>query len=485
MARQSFLVQPGPHNPRLPYIKDAFPILRIQEISDTFWAMGYPVPREQLEKPTFEFILKFLEFWVEELLSFSPTDEDLLIDTLLKQALLQPRDTGSETDQDSDRPDIVADLLPAVRLMVHFKASKHMMNKLAMHDFTLMDLLRPESARVVRILSAIINFVRFRDEQSVRWREPIQEITIAQQKVLDMDVQLTAISNEILRLRGLLELGDELASSLLSEYNRSPKWTRANELNDGLRTEVKRLSDLSNAWLDKCKAMKVAVTLKYQKIVSLEEQISTKEEECARLQTYSLMNLAEINKALEDMKATLRSEEEELRQLDSAERNVNRTAQAMHWLDEELQKLSKLGSSILESSKTVEQSQEQVSRSNDELNTHRLKIERLDVQQSGLEKKVEASEAKLRALQEMAKDREDEVQQRQTELYAEYDQLSQMREKHQAELDTIKKENEQLSAQTGYLQDQYQHEYNEALDELARLNLLIRDYISEIRSLIT
>lgn len=446
--------------------------------------MGYPVPREQLEKPTFEFILKFLEFWVEELLSFSPTDEDLLIDTLLKQTILQPRD-ASEPESDSDRPDMVADLLPAVRLMVHFKASKHMMNKLAMYDFTLMDLLRPESARVVRILSAIINFVRFRDEQSVRWREPIQEITVAQQKVLEMDVQLTGISNEIQRLRGILELSGELASSLISEYNRSPKWVRANQLNDGLRTEVKRLSDLSNAWLDKCKAMKVAVTLKYQKIVSLEEQISAKEEERSRLQSYSQMNLDEINRALEDLRTTLRSEEEELRNLDAAERNVSRTAQVMRWLDEELQKLIKVGNSILETSKTVDLSVDQVLRSKDELGTYKHKLERLHVQQQGLEKKVSASEEKLHSLQEIAKQREEEVQLRQTELYAEYDQLSSMREQHQADLDEIKKENEQLSAQTGYLQDQYQHEYNEALDELAKLNLLIRDYIGEIRSVIT
>lgn len=485
MVRQSFMVSSGAQNPRNPLIKDAFPILRISEISDTFWAMGYPVPREQLEKPTPEFIGRFLEFWIEELLSFSPTDEDQVIDTLLKQPLLQPRESVIAGDQnlDSDRPEMLLDMLPAVRLMVQFKAAKHMMSKLSMGDFTLLDLLRPEPARVVRILSAIINFVRFRDEQVDRWKDSIQEISLAQQKVNNMDVRLTSITNEILRLRSLLEVDPESDNAAESGTgSENPRWQRANHLNDGLRAEVKRLLDLSNVWLEKCKASKAAVTQKYHKIVGLEKLLIDLEDERKRLETYSKMDPADLGKIIEELRSSLRTEEESLKSLEAADKNMTKTAHTIQLLQEDVLKLIKLANSTVEGSRTLEESREQVSRSKEELNNYKHRLERIYVQQQGLERKVELSEERLQKLQESARKQEDEAQKRQADLYSEYEQLASKREQNQADLDAIKLDNDEITAQTDLLKDQYHHEYNEAQDELARLNTLVRDYISEIKA---
>lgn len=483
MVRQSLIVQGA----RLPYVKDAFPILRVQDVSETFWAMGYTVSREQLEKPTHEFIVKFLEFWVEEILSFSPSDEEQLIDTILKQ-ILQPHETavvGAEEESESDRPDITSDVLPAVRLMVQFRAAKLMMTKLAMYDFTLMDLLRPESARVIRILSAIINFVRFRDEQSDRWKDAIQEITYEQEKVANLDTQLTSVANEILRLRELLELNDQLDLPRNDEQSNSPRWTKANQLNDGLRAEVKRLSDLSNVWFEKCKALKVSVSQKYHKITALEQQVIDSEDERKRLQTYSQMDPADIGKIIDGLRSSLRTEEETLRSFEASDKNMMKTMQSIQLIDEELQKLTKLAISVVKGAKTLEHSQDQVSRSKDELNSYKHKLERFYVQKQGLEKKVELSEERVHKLQVGARKQEEEAQTKQAELYAEYEQLALKREKNQQELDSIKLENDEITAQTDVIKDQYHHEYSEAQEELARLNILIRDYMSEIKSLIS
>ncbi|RKP29940.1 hypothetical protein METBISCDRAFT_23763 [Metschnikowia bicuspidata] len=479
MSRQSFLVPAGARNPRAPYIKDPFPMLRKQEITDTFWAMGYPVSREQLDKPTPEFMQKFVDFWADEILNFSPTDMDNVIESLLSPTDAQPRDGSAHAAADLEN------MLPATKLMVQLKASKHLMTKVAIHDFSLMDLLRPEAERVLRFLSAIINFVRFRDEQMVQWKDTIDEVALAHQKVNEIDGQVFVLKNDVARSRETLEVDVDLASSLGGALSRSPRWIHANQLNDDLRAEVTRLLDLSYIWQDKLSSLRVAINQKYERLVALEQLVASLEEETKRLQVYSQMDPSEIGKVSEKLRGTLRVEEEELRLLDATEKNMAKTIQAMKWVEDQLVKLIKTGQVIIEGLKAVEHSREQVPRSRDELNIYKNKLERALRQEENVEQKLKAAEDSLRTLQETVRRKEDEVQERQNKLYAEYDKLSSLREDHQKELDAIKKENDEISGQTAYLNDQYHQEYSEALDELTRLNLLIRDYISEMKPMMS
>lgn len=482
MARQSFIAL---QSSRLPLIRDPFPLLRVQDVTETFLVMGYVVPREQLEKPTPEFILQFFEFWVEEILSFSPTDEDQLISTVVKQSLLLTQESEADAESESDRPDAVSDLLPAVRVMTKFKAAKHMMNKLAMHDFTVMDLLRPESARVVRIMSAIINFVRFRDEQSARWNDTIHEIGVAQQRVADMESKITAENEEISRLRALLELNGELVFPEKIPLHENPKWVRANELNNELRAEVKRLSDLSNVWFDKCKLLKDTVTQKYHSIVGLEKQVVDLESDRKRLYEYTKMDPEDIGKVIEKLKSTLRHEEDQLRLLENLETNSTKTIRNMQLTKEELDKLMKFSNSIIDSSKTLAINRETCLRSKEELSNYQRTAGRMKVKHQSLVGNLERAENKVSLLQQEERVREEDAQKKQTELYAEHELLDTLRKETQQKIDAIKSENEDIMAQADFLNDQYHKEYEEAQQELARLNTLIRDYIGEMQSLLT
>ena len=99
------------------------------------------------------------------------------------------------------------------------------MNTVGVKDFTMIDLIKPESKRLRRHISAVINFAKFREERLVHGVELTQEVdTLAAKK------QQAEDENE--------RLVNELRAATAVREQEAPEESRLKGENEGLATTV-------------------------------------------------------------------------------------------------------------------------------------------------------------------------------------------------------------------------------------------------------
>lgn len=519
--RQSFIRPPSSREILIPDLK-------IHEIYEAFNIMGGIATYDQLMKPTAKFMSLFMDLWIEEILCFTPSDAERLFLNLIDQSILQPigghssilgtqttiTNTELESQLDSDRSEISSDLQEGMRRMIQFKAAKLMMSRLGMQDFSLMDIQRPDSTRLLRISSAIINFIRFRDGEQEKWRDTLAEWEAGDNEIKEIHSQITSATNELVRLRQVLEvstgndfsisgalipassqeiaLGINNSGDLVGadmnlgnvDYSQNPRWLRTQELNNRLRVEVERLIKLSTLRAEECNSLKNIVNEKEQKVAALKKLISNLEIETKRLEEYSEKDPGDISKITEQLRSSLHSTEENLRSLELKERNMTKTIQTLQILDTELHRLTGLANSIVEGADSLELSRDHVARSKDKLETIKHKVEMAKNQRQRLQVQSESSKERLQSLRQEIESQEEEGLRKQAELIEESHKLTEEKAKAQAVIESIKADSNEISAKIDRVERQYAREFDEANAELANVHALVREYISEIRSLI-
>lgn len=103
--------------------------------------------------------------------------------------------------------------------------SKKLMNTVGVKDFTMIDLIKPQSKRLIRHISAVINFAKFREERLVHGVELTQEVdTLAAKK------QQAEDENE--------RLVNELRAATAVREQEAPEEARLKVENEGLATTV-------------------------------------------------------------------------------------------------------------------------------------------------------------------------------------------------------------------------------------------------------
>lgn len=481
--------------------------------------MGGIATYEQLVKPSARFMSLFMDFWIEEILFFSANDTERLLQNLVDQSILQPNthpsvpsagqtatDSDIDTQLDTDKSEVSADLQEGMRRMIQLKAAKLMMSKLGMHDFSLMDIQRPDSKRLICISSAIINFIRFRDSALESWGEKIAEWEARDNELKELEAQITSSANELVRLRQLLELRTEsdalvhtetpissqdaleisrdLANLGNANYSQNPRWLRTQELNNRLRAELERLIELSKTRVKECNALKDVGAEKSQKTAGLKKLTSNLERDTKRLQEYSEKDPADISKVTDQLKASLRSNEDELRALEATERNMTKTIQSLQQIDTELRKLTELANSIVKDATSLDISKDNVARSKDDLETLKHKVEMAKNQKERLRHQSEMSKERLFNLRKEMETQEEEGHKKQAALIAESNKLTEEKSKAQTVIESIKAESDEIISQMDRVERHFLWEYDEANVELANINALVRDYITEIRSLL-
>src|SRR5947209_5512428 len=117
------------------------------EIVKCITEMGYGISIEDIHKPTSNHICALFENILEEHTGTNVQNTQPVLEAIAGQM------EYGETLSDS------------MRMMIFFRSLKNMLQECGVTDFSLSDLLRPEPARVIKLLSYVINFSRFRTEK--------------------------------------------------------------------------------------------------------------------------------------------------------------------------------------------------------------------------------------------------------------------------------------------------------------------------------
>ncbi len=119
-----------------------FPVLRLDEVLLCLSDLGIPASPEDLTRPTTVRCLQIFTLFTDQLLA-APSASSFQLDML-------------------DHPELHAD---SYQLLSFYRQFSRLLHQVGVERFCLRDLLKPEPKRVQAILSALINFCKFREER--------------------------------------------------------------------------------------------------------------------------------------------------------------------------------------------------------------------------------------------------------------------------------------------------------------------------------
>ncbi|CCD26059.2 kinetochore-associated Ndc80 complex subunit NUF2 NDAI_0G02820 [Naumovozyma dairenensis CBS 421] len=307
---------------------DIFPILDITELVICLQSCDFSIATEdQISRPTAEFVMTIYKQIIENFMGIS-------VDSALRTDGVLPKDAPNE-DFNNDG------LLPT---LIMTKICYKFFQNVGVADFTLLDLTKPDHQRTVRLLSAVINYARFREERMFDCNKFITQmetlLSELRSKFDDYNLlqqQMKEYEEEI----NILDAGDD---------NGTKELNKLEENNKNLENQLKKLTQVqetlsinySNYKSEKQKILKELESLGFQ-IVELESQRD-------KLENYTNIDIEELNTTVEDLSKILENKEKVLQNLRIKQKNLETKITTFEKISTELYDILRLISTEVQNS---------------------------------------------------------------------------------------------------------------------------------------
>ncbi|KAI5961693.1 NUF2 [Candida theae] len=222
MRRQSTIAATPVRGVRPLAKKDAFPYLDTREITSCLLECDFNVSLDLVAKPTSEFIISLFTHFLEVFMGI-----DNLYDRSKDQAKRRlqvlkrwnnepaagtnaegPDPNGGAVDADIAEEDDI-DPTPTDEILTMYRCCRKFFHNIGVEDLSLLDLTRPEGASTRRLLSAVVNYLRFREGISSEYDELAQEADATTNRIQQLQEENEARVSQINDLQRRLTFEDD------------------------------------------------------------------------------------------------------------------------------------------------------------------------------------------------------------------------------------------------------------------------------------
>lgn len=368
---------------------DIFPLLDYSELAICLQSCDFSLATEEnIARPTSQFVITLYKQIIDSFMGISS-------DALLKKGQEHIND-ATEYEEENEE----AFYSESLQVLVLNKICYKFFQNIGVSDFNMMDLYRPDTQRTKRLLSAVVNYARFREERMFdcnrfisqteallgQLRSKFDEYNLLQQQMKRYEEEEKQI-DEV----GVQSNGDELEA--LESNNRS------------IETQLKKLTqiqetlsiDYNNYKEQKQRMLKELETLGFQ-IVELDSQWE-------KLEKYAESNMDELERSIEELGMLLEAKQQKLSQLEHSQENLRTSAQTFQRVIEELYGILQIVSVEIQNSHRKEEGLVELKR---QLALRHSKVENIltswvMVKLSILEEQLEMQKNKLTELTESSK----------------------------------------------------------------------------------
>ena len=368
---------------------DIFPLLDYSELAICLQSCDFSLATEEnIARPTSQFVITLYKQIIDSFMGISS-------DALLKKGQEHIND-ATEYEEENEE----AFYSESLQILVLNKICYKFFQNIGVSDFNMMDLYRPDTQRTKRLLSAVVNYARFREERMFdcnrfisqteallgQLRSKFDEYNLLQQQMKRYEEEEKQI-DEV----GVQSNGDELEA--LESNNRS------------IETQLKKLTqiqetlsiDYNNYKEQKQRMLKELETLGFQ-IVELDSQWE-------KLEKYAESNMDELERSIEELGMLLEAKQQKLSQLEHSQENLRTSAQTFQRVIEELYGILQIVSVEIQNSHRKEEELVELKR---QLALRHSKVENIltsgvMVKLSILEEQLEMQKNKLTELTESSK----------------------------------------------------------------------------------
>lgn len=439
--------------------------------------MEFTASEELISRPTSQYIRTLFEEFIDIFMGLSVTLTEQLSQDLIKRNN-DFNQNDSQRDEESNNGDFDAkkdDTSQLIPLLILFRCSLAFLEKCGVHDFNIMDLKKPESQRIRRILSAVINFARFREER-MKDCEPIAQICEEySEEVRKSEAEIIQIQNEI----------DSL-SAQVDEDKQSQKQatiTQLNNYNSRLEGELKKLQwSQEQLQLEHARYKEHKRNLAQQMkdtVVLLEDEIIKVE----KYKSFTAINPSELQTILDDLKKSLEETELQLRVGEITLQNRSKTIRAIKSAEDELKNILTIVQNIVDDLGHLEEERNELEKQAEQRDREKADNEEIENLIRLTERQLATLEEKILNTNRQAAEKREEAEQRLQRLEEEYARLTDERGVREKRMDqnrvTIQNLEEEISKMTGV----FEREKRNIETAVARLNAHVRSYLADMNNL--
>ncbi|GMG40105.1 unnamed protein product [Ambrosiozyma monospora] len=443
MARPSSIYRSGQlSNPTRTKYK--FPILDSEELLTLYDALNLEIPEEMLIKPTQSFMQTLVDQFIAMFLDISPHS--------MRQNYLQTANERLHSSLNAISP---------LRFMYKFLCD------CGVDDFSINDIYRPEATRTRIILSAVMNYARFREERMADCNQIIN-------------------SNEGTRLKNkeVLQQNEELREqlkSLTEQVSRAGKTIEEvladnNKLSDDLH-QLSLAQRSLGAEHERYKSDKSAFLKELESQQTLSEAA---ERELEKMRPFVKESPESVRDLIKKLKQSITDEEERLRNLENKVKKASVSIDSLRMLIQELSPAMKILDDLQAESTKNQNTIQNLKKMDDEMEEAQQDINSYTRTRTQLEKQLERN--KERALKEK-QFLEDKLAAINDKLEAQRAERAELQAKDNAEDIDLSSKEAQISwcnQQVTEMEKQYQNNCKVASIEMERLNLLLQRYVIEL-----
>lgn len=336
-------------------------------------------------------------------------------------------------------------------------------------DFSIRDVIKPELERLRIILSALINYARFREERMGDLDE-----------LMDTNDQMLEEYKESIRKHRELEVQIEEVNLRLQsqQYTLDELYAKNEPLEDELRRLKGILKDISETH-ERCKSERQSLIRQLEEQRNLHKEA---EKDLEQIRPYIKESPESVKELIKKMK------ESELREVGSLEkseqqlRNVNVSLDSFHVILQELSLLESLMEEIIAEADKNRMSENKLKSLKNELLTTTDNVKELERSIKQKEKQLIHNEEKLEALQNIYKDKIKSLEDKMNSQMIKFSDIKSKRNIEDVELSAKESQVKDWEHKMSQLQRQFDSECKEANFEFEKLNSKVTLYMKELKN---
>ncbi|KAJ3243486.1 kinetochore-associated Ndc80 complex subunit nuf2 [Chytriomyces hyalinus] len=278
-----------------------------------------------------------------------------------------------------EHPDLHQD---DVALMAFYRQLFKLVTEVGIHDFSIRDLIKPEPGHVRKILSAIINFAKFREERVSVFEQCNKNSAEHVQKKAFLEEKNQEIAETVNTIR-------------LQRAEEEPAYQRVRERNLAQTAELRELKRIQTALTSDIENLKKTKADAVEKMNNTNFLLSNTKQDCVRLRSRIVPNPAKLQQALVDMTNSISSEKTNLTVRERQYRDLLTRMEAIAVVQQDITTCTKLMEECefeMKKSSTAEKSlvheRENIERKNQELREVNIKEQQLKRQLANISDKI-------------------------------------------------------------------------------------------------
>ena len=429
---------------------------------------------EDLKKPSPQKIQLVFEMFADLLMGVRKETVGPVLNAAAQQVLEFP-----ETQTDSHT------------LMAFYVSLSQLMLECGIEDFTFTDLAKPDSMRLTRILSYVINFTRFREERANIIDEHFGKAQKAKEKIEqlyfeneDLNNRLQELKMQRLKEEPMIKKAKEVLSALVADLEtlRKKQETLTNDFDKLKQSKASHRQTLV------CLFSSILITCLRLWLNDLQEdrqylKVKTQQEN-NKIRPYIVDSPQKLQQVITDMANSLSTEKAAHDSLERKSRSLQTSADSFAIVEQDVAGCIKVMEEVEQELIKEEETSRRVSRHTEILTAKQTEVHEVERSEKRLSRQLDNATDKLRRARQTGEVKAKAAQERMLELKKDYGVLSLERSDRDKEMERKKICIERIEKEMMDMKETVETEVAAAHKEFAKMKSHVELYMDEMEKCI-